>query len=366
MTRIGETIGVEEEFHLVSPETGMPASGAEAVLATVPEGINVMQQEFQRSMLETATEVCTDLDGLRAAVVRARSQVIAAVEQSGLALAAVGTVPGGGLPLGAVFPDERYRRISDEYQQLAVEQQVCACQVQVGIEDKELAVRSIRRVRPWLPALLALSAGSPYFRHGDTGYSSYRNIITSRWPTGGPPPAFHGLEDYERRTSKLVEAGVISDLGMIYYDVRPSARFPTLEVRIADACPLVDDVITIAALSRALVITAGEAELRGDPPPAIEDEMLRAATWKAARSGLTGQLVDPVAGQPVKAAELLRHFVSYVRDALDDRGETQRALDGIDAIQKRGTSSQRQRRILNSGTGFEGVVAYVTEETRLP
>jgi carboxylate-amine ligase len=362
--RVGQTIGVEEEFHLVNPETGLPVSGAEQVLAVAPRGLSLVQQEFQRSMIETATEVCTDLPGLRAAVINARARLIDAADLNGFAVAAVGAVPGGGFQLGAVFPDERYRRISDEYRHLAVEQQVCACQVQVGVPDKDLAVRSIKWIRGWLPVLLALSGGSPFFQLADTGYSSYRNIVTTRWPTGGPPPAFAGLEDYERRLARLIDAGVISDPGMIYYDIRPSNHYPTLEIRIADACPLADDVITLAALSRALVITAARAEQAGGRPPNIDDEMLRAATWKAARSGLTGQLIDPVAGQPVRAVELARQLVSWVRDALDEAGETEVALEGIEAIEHRGTSAQRQRRILSSGKGFEGVVASVTEETR--
>jgi carboxylate-amine ligase len=361
---VGKTIGVEEEFHLVNPDTGRPAPAAEQVLAKAPPGLAIAQQEFQRSMIETATEVCTDIAGIRAEIERTRRQLIDTVEDSGLALAAVGTIPGSGTQMGPVFPDERYRRISDEYRHLAVEQQVCACQVQVGVPDKELAVRSIRRIRGWLPTLLALTAGSPYFRQGDTGYQSYRNIITTRWPTGGSPPAFAGLEDYEKRTNALMEAGVISDPGMIYYDVRPSNRYPTLEIRIADACPLVDDVVTLAALCRALVVTAAKAELRGDRAPVVQDEMLRAATWKAARSGLTGQLVDPVAGQPVNAQEMVRRLVSYIREALEENGDAELAMDGLDAIVKRGSSALRQRRVLNSGNGFEGVVSSVTAETK--
>ena len=175
-------------------------------------------------------------------------------------------------------------------------------------------MRSVARLRGWLPAMLALTAGSPYFQLTDTGYASYRNIVTARWPTGGPPPAFTGYADYQRRIQNLIDAGVISDPGMIYYDVRPSHRYPTLEIRIADACPLIEDVVLVAALARALVVTAANAELRGDPPMVAHDEILRAATWKAARSGLTGQLVDPVAGQPVKAPELLRRLIVHVQD----------------------------------------------------
>jgi carboxylate-amine ligase len=365
--RVGATIGVEEEFHLVNPETGRLASGAERLLANVyPESalVGLAQQEFQRSMIETSTPICNDMDEVRASVMESRRTIIEAADRAGLGVVAAGTVPDSGGQRGAVFPDARYRRISQEYRQLAVEQQVCACQVQVGVPDQELAVRSVARLRGWLPAILALTAGSPYFQLTDTGYASYRNIVTARWPTGGPPPAFTGYGDYQRRIQNLIDAGVISDPGMIYYDVRPSHRYPTLEIRIADACPLVEDVVLVAALARALVVTAANAELRGDPPMVAHDEILRAATWKAARSGLTGQLVDPVAGQPVKAPELLRRLIVHLQDALEENGDLDFVRQGVDAVFRRGTSAERQRRMLTQGSGYEGVVAAVLKETR--
>jgi carboxylate-amine ligase len=364
--RVGATIGVEEEFHVINPETWRLAGGAERLLANVPESalVGVAQQEFQRSMIETSTPICHDMDEVRSAVIESRRTIIQAAERAGLGVVAAGTVPDSGGQRGAVFPDARYRRISQEYRQLAVEQQVCACQVQVGVPDQELAVRSVARLRGWLPSILALTGGSPYFQLTDTGYASYRNIVTARWPTGGPPPAFTGYADYQRRIQNLIDAGVISDPGMIYYDTRPSHRYPTLEIRIADACPLIEDVVLVAALSRALVVTAANAELRGDPPTVTRDEILRAATWKAARSGLTGQLVDPVAGQPVKAPELLRRLITHLSDALEENGDLEFARQGVDAVLRRGTSAERQRRTLTQGSGYDGVVAALVRETR--
>jgi carboxylate-amine ligase len=127
---------------------------------------------------------------------------------------------------------------------------------------------------------------------------------------------------------------------------------------------LIEDVVLVAALARALVVTAANAELRGDPPMQAHDEILRAATWKAARSGLTGQLVDPVAGQPVKAPELLRRLIVHVQEALEENGDLELVKHGVEAVLRRGTSAERQRRTLSSGSGYEGVVAAVMRETR--
>lgn len=368
MIQVGVTLGVEEEFHILNPETGRLAPGSRQIMEEAPveaaERASTTQMEFQRSMIETATPICGSLDELRSALTASRRALIASADRLGLWIAAAGTVPDSGIANAPVYPDDRYRRISDEYRQLATEQQVCACQVQVGVPDRDLAIRLIPRVRGWLPTLLALSAGSPFFQFNDTGYASYRSIVISRWPTAGPMPIFADFADYRQRVDRLIEAGVIGDYGMIYYDVRPSHRYPTLEIRIADACPLLDDVMVISALARALVVTAAAEEHAGAPPAAVTDELVRGATWRAARYGLRGQLVDAVAGESVSAADLVRRLVRHVGDALDSHGDTDLVIAGVDALQRRSSSAERQRRVLNQGCGMAGVVAAVVAETR--
>src|SRR4051794_38827269 len=148
-------------------------------------------------MVETATDVHTGLSELRADLVARRASVIGAAESLGLAVVAAGTVPGAGIQATRVYPNERYEWMAEEYRQVVVEQQVCACQVQVGVPDPDLAVRITRRVRAWLPTLLALSVSSPYFAGQDTGYGSYRTVVISRWPTVGPPPDVASFGEYQ-------------------------------------------------------------------------------------------------------------------------------------------------------------------------
>jgi carboxylate-amine ligase len=256
-----------------------------------------------------------------------------------------------------------------EYRQLVEEQQVCACQVHVGVADRDLAVRITRRIRNWLPTLLALSSSSPCFQGGDTGYASYRTVVVSRWPTVGPPPDFASAADYDHTVTSLVDSGVISDSGMIYFDARLSARYPTIEIRVADACPAIDDVIALAALSRALVVTAA-AEDRGSdaddspaPMPETHQVLLRAATWRAARSGLDGHLIDPLVGRAVPAAALVKQLLEHVRPVLDERGEWGTVTALVDQLIGRGTSARRQRDALASGTSVADLVAGITAET---
>ncbi|MGY0235589.1 carboxylate-amine ligase [Longispora urticae] len=360
MTATASTFGVEEEFHILDAATGRLAPGS-ATLLTDSDGA---EKEFQRSMVETATPVCTDLDELRAELVASRKALVAAADRAGLCVVAAGTVPDSGVATAPVYPDDRYRRIRDRYQKLAVEQQVCATQVQVGVEHPDLAVRIIPRLRGWLPTLLALSASSPYFQHADTGYASYRNIVASRWPTAGPPPVFPDHAAYRRSVRRLIDTGVIDDARMIYYDARVSARYPTLELRICDSTPRLDDVVLLAGLGRALVATAAAEDEAGAPPADVPDELLRAATWTAARDGLRDRLVDPVAGEAVKAADLVGRLVAHVRPALEAAGDLGTVEAGVADLLHRGTSAESQRRSLVSGGGEAGVTAALAALTR--
>jgi glutamate---cysteine ligase / carboxylate-amine ligase len=354
---VGATIGVEEEFHLVEPETGELVAGARRLLAA--DAGHGAEAELRLSMIESASAVCDDLDGLRRELVARRGELLAAAEHAGVAVAACATVPDSGTGRADIFPHPRYEWMREEYRVLVYEHQVCATQVQVGVPDRDLAVRLTGHLRPWLPVLLAMSGSSPLFQRADTGYASFRSVVISRWPTSGPPPLVSSEAEYAAAVRELVETGVICDPGMIYFDVRPSARYPTLEVRVADACPVLDDVILLAALARALVVTAaGESERLGPIYP-----LLRAATWRAARSGLEDNLVHPLTGRPVPAGEAVTALLSHVRPALEERDEWDIVRGMAAALLARGTSARRQREVLARDGDHRAVVAAVVAET---
>jgi carboxylate-amine ligase len=262
-----------------------------------------------------------------------------------------------------VYPKPRYQWMYEEYRQLVVEQQVCACQVHVSVPDRDLAVRVCRRVRAWLPVLLALSASSPMFRGADTGYASYRTVALSRWPTVGPPPDFDSAKEYDEEVSTLVNSGVISDAGMIYYDARPSARYPTVEIRVADSCPLVDDVVLLACLCRALVLTAAAEDRGGKALPSTSPVLLRASTWRAARSGLDADLVDPASLRPAPARLLVAALLTYLRPALEHLGDWDTTTELSQNLMGRGTSSHRQRDLLSASASDADIVRAIVAET---
>jgi len=356
MGEVGTTIGVEEEFHLVDPETGELVAGARRLLAA--DG-NAGEAELRLSMIEAATAICADLEGLRRDLVHRRQELATAAGRAGVALAGCATVPDSGTGRADIFPNPRFEWMREHYRRLVEEHQVCATQVQVGVPDRDLAVLLTAHLRPWLPVLLAMSGSSPLFQRADTGYASYRTIAVSRWPTSGPPPLVATAAEYDAAVQGLLETGVICDVGMIYFDVRPSARYPTLEIRVADACPLLDDVVLIAALARALVITAV-----GDVDGAVPNyPLLRAATWRAARSGLDDEVVSPLTGRPVAAAAAVRALLDHVRPTLEERGEWATVSDLTTALLARGTSARRQRAVLARSGDLHAVVAAVVAET---
>jgi glutamate---cysteine ligase / carboxylate-amine ligase len=358
----GLTFGVEEEFHLVDPRRGVPAQDAERVVAAAAALGLPVEPELQRSQVEVATGVCGTLAQLRAQLVERRQAAVTAAADAGLAVVAAGSLPA---PLdldGQPYPKRRYERMVAEYAEVGRQQLVCAMQTQVGVDDREQAVAALPLVGAWLPVLLALSASSPYFDGEDTGYASYRSVLWSRWPSAGPPLPFASAAEYDKLVEGLVASGTVSDPGMVYFDVRPSARYPTLEVRVCDAVPLVDDAVTLAGLARALVLTALRSVAGAGPafsPP--RPELVRAGRWRAARSGLADVLVDPRGAAALPAREVVGALLEHVRPALDELGDWAAVSDGVESILRRGTSADRQRAAPAPGTALTRLV----EETRV-
>jgi glutamate---cysteine ligase / carboxylate-amine ligase len=358
------SFGVEEEFLLVDPETGEPAPRNNDVAAEARRRGVDLQLELSSCQVETTSEVAASSAQLLAELAQLRRTAAQAAEASGVRLLALGLPP--------VTPHEfpitdtdRYRQIGEKFGMIAHEQGICGCHVHVEVPGRAAALKVSNWLRPWLPTLLALSANSALYRSTDTGYASWRSILWRRWPAAGPPPFFGSPEQYDRTVRMLVDSGVILDPKMIYWDVRPSANFPTVEVRVADVPATVEETVLLATLIRAAVMTALEADGRGDDGGRLPPAALRAAYWKAAHDGLSGQLLDSVDDHSaVPARQQLASLVRQVRPALDELGEYDRVTAELDRILTDGNGAMRQRKIWQQRGDMTDVIDHAAAVTQ--
>ena len=316
------TVGVEEEFLLVDPESGSPQAVAHLAIARDGADGDRLTGELQREQVETATRPCLRLDEVGVELRRARATAARAATSAGSALAALGTSP---LPVDPTLStSDRYQRIARRFGLTAAEELTCGCHVHVGVESDEEAVGALDRLRPWLAPLLALTANSPFWQGDDSGYASYRSQVWSRWPSAGPYAPFGSPAAYHGTLAAMVASDTVLDRGMVYFDARLSVQHPTLEVRVSDVCLDVDDAVLLAALVRALVETAAQE-------------------WRAGRSGVDGMLLDPGSWCPAPAGDVLGRLVAHVTPALEEAGDLARVRELLADVLSRGTGARAQR-----------------------
>jgi carboxylate-amine ligase len=208
-----------------------------------------------------------------------------------------------------------------------------------------------------------VSANSPFWLGDDSGYASYRTQVFHRWPTAGAPEPFADRAELDHVVEDLLRAGLIDDPARIYWDIRPSARYPTLEFRAADVMTNVDDAVAVALVVRALVQTCHAAAIAGSPYRTPRPELLRGAIWQASRFGLEGDLIDLDAARAVPAAELVDRSLSFLRPVLEDRGEWDEVHATFERIVRDGTGADRQRATFERTGDLRRVVEQLVAET---
>jgi len=358
------TIGVEEEYQLVDPTSRRLVAQVDRVLPVAEQHApDEVSHELQETMIEIGTPVCRTLEEVRAELIRLRTTVGAAAASRGVRIVAAGSHPTSPTDEEHITDQPGYREIAGRYAHLATEQKVFGCHVHVGVADRDLGIAAMNMMRPWLPVLLALSASSPFWGGIDTGYASYRSVVFGRWPTAGPAEAFASRAEYDRVVDDLLATESIDDRARLYWDVRPSARYETVEVRIADVCTWLDDAVLIAGLCGALVRTGVAMAGRGDAAPFARSELVRAARWRAGRFGLVEDLIDVTAARAAPAAVVVERLLDLLAPALRDWGELDTVTDLATVVMRRGTSADRQRHVLDTSGSMDDVVDWLVDTT---
>ncbi|WP_255450264.1 glutamate--cysteine ligase [Skermania sp. ID1734] len=359
------TIGMEEEFLLVDKETGAPVPINAAVADAASKRQIDLQLELTSCQVETATAPVDTATQLLDELRRLRRTVNECAAEHSALLLAVGVPPA--TPNGFPITDTaRYRMIGEKFGMIAHEQGICGAHVHVSVPDQDVAVQACNWMRPWLPLLLALTANSPIYRRAETGYLSWRSVLWRRWPSAGPPPYLEDVAAYDKAVELLLAAGAILDEGMVYWDVRPSKKFPTVEVRVSDIPATATESVLLAVLVRAIVMMSVEEDRAGHRAPRVDPEELRAAYWKAARDGLGGEFLDVLSHEIVSGRAHLDRLITYVRPALEAAKDWDRARALLDDVCAQGNGAARQLAVFRRNRDAREVIAEAARATVQP
>ena len=358
------TIGVEEEFQIIDPNTCELRSHVMQLVNEVSPSIqDQVKHEMHQSIVETGTKICENVGELRIEMHRTRGELIAAAERAGLQVAAAGTHPFSSWIDQVISPGERYENIVEELQQLARSLLIFGMHIHVAMPDKQTTIDMMNMVRYFLPHLLSLSTSSPFWMGRNTGLKSFRTTVFRRFPRTGVPEMFQSWSEYENFVNLLVQLNCIDNPKKIWWDVRPHPVFGTLEFRMCDVTTKVEEACAIAALTQAIVVKLHRLYTRNQSWRIYRRALIEENKWRAARYGIEGKLVDFGKELEVPTKILIPELLELVDDVVDDLG-SRSAVNYVHTILNEGTSAERQLRVFEQTGDLRAVVQHVVAETR--
>ena len=359
------TIGVEEEYQIIDPETRELKSYITQLLNEKGEIIDrEVKPELMQSQVELGTKVCQNLDELHDELARQRGAICFLAEQKGLRIASAGTHPFSHWMKQEVTPKERYMGSVKELGDVGHRLLIFGMHVHIGIEDRDFAIDCMNVTRYLIPHLLALSTSSPFWNGRETGLKSYRSVVFSDLPRTGLPDYFRDWSTFTSFVGSLVNTGCIPDGSKIWWDVRPHFLFPTLEFRMADAVTTIDEALAIAALLQAVIAWLWDLRQHNMTFRLYRRDLIDENRWRAIRYGIDGQMIDWGKEKELPTRWLIRELLRLVDPYVDDLG-SRKYIEHIYTILEHGTSADRQLRVYReSGGDMKAVVDYLIEETR--
>jgi carboxylate-amine ligase len=342
------TLGIEEEYLLVDLETLDLTAAPQALMDDAADALGKkVSPEFLQCQIEVGTGVCDPIAAARADLANLRRTVADLAGRYGLAPIAASTHPFAKWQQQEFTDKERYRTLEKDLAGVARRMLICGMHVHVGIDDDDLRMDLMRQFTYFLPHLLALSTSSPFWEGEETGLRSYRLTVFDNLPRTGLPPTFNSYVEYERTIQTLVQTGVIEDSTKIWWDLRPSGRFPTLESRICDVSPLLDDTIAIAALIQSIFHMLFDLGMKNQRWRIYDRFLIAENRWRAQRYGLSKGLIDFGAGE-IKPCEVL---IDELIETLQPHAAALGCLDEVmhvKTIIQNGTSAERQTKTYHS------------------
>ena len=357
------TIGIEEEYQIIDPETRELTSYVQKFLE---QGRHILQDqikpEFMQSQVEVGSHICRNIRELRQEVIRLRQAVADLAQNNGLRIAAASTHPFSSWMDQQITAGERYTKLQSDMALVGRQMLIFGMHVHVGIEDRELLIDVMNQARYFLPHLLALSSSAPFWQGQDTGLKSYRSVIFESLPRTGIPPVFDSWADYQNSVRTLRRTHCVEDASKIWWDIRPHHRFPTLEFRIFDICTRVDEAMCIAALVLAIVAKLIKLRRANQSWRSYRHHLITENKWRAVRYGIDGQLIDFGKQQEVPMRFLAVELVEWLEDVIEELG-LQQEVAYVHTILKEGTSADRQLKTFRETGDLEAVVDQIIEET---
>jgi len=359
------TIGVEEEFQIIDPETlELRSHVVQLISSAAARGVgDLVKQEMHQSIVETGTKICENISELRLEMHRTRSELVLAAESTGLRVAAAGTHPFSSWIDQVISPGERYQHIVEEMGQLARSLLIFGMHVHIAMPDKQTTIDMMNMVRYFLPHLLALSTSSPFWMGRNTGLKSFRTTVFRRFPRTGVPEVFESWSEYENFINLLVKLNCIDTGKKIWWDVRPHPAYGTLEFRMFDTATRVEEAVAIAALTQAIVVKLHRLYTHNQSWRIYRRALIEENKWRAARYGIEGKLIDFGREAEVPMRELMLELLGLIDDVVDDLG-SRSAVEYIHTILNEGTSAERQLRVYQQTGDLKDVVRHLVMETR--
>jgi carboxylate-amine ligase len=362
------TLGVEEEYMLLDGETFDLVQHIDTVLAAVAghELEPVINPELMQSVLEIATPVCHTPSEVADQLRRIRSYVIDVAREQGMRVGSAGTHPFSLFERQRITARDRYHALIDQMQYVARRELIFGLHIHVAVDNPEKAIQVVNGLLAHLGQLLALSASSPFWRGEPTGLRSSRQMVFAAFPRSGPPPRFKDYADYAEVVGQLEKTGCIADYTHIWWDIRLHPRLGTIEIRICDAVTRMEDVVAIVAFCQALVKLYSERFDSGEEIPSYHRILTTENKWLAGRYGMEAPLMDLATGRRnrIPVAQLIRRTLKEIEPHARELG-SERELQGIEEILRKGNGADRQLRIFNANRDIVEVASEIAKATEV-